>query len=335
MTESLENDRPVFVVGMPRSGTTLMQSLLNAHPNISIAPETHFLNKLVERDDNVEDNFRIFWSDYKERERFRNLNLDAELMEALVRESGDFSYRNVFRTILIQYAASRNKSRWGEKTPSHYVHLERLLTWFPKAAIIVVVRDPRAVCCSLISAYWRKDNQRLHRLEGRNTRRFRRLHHDARTWQLHVQDLATRWMQDERLLVIRYEDLVSDPDSMLRRILTFLNEPFFLEPLEERREADVRTQFDDETRRDKVSWRQAHAARVSGPIDTESVGKWKRLLADREIRVVERVCEDGMRKMRYQSASSDSVGALNKIASTATYLWSEAYWRISRARNAT
>ena len=331
---TLNSELPIFVVGMQRSGTTLLQSILTAHPNISIAPETHFLNKMVKTEGNAEEAFKLFWSDYTRRDRFRSLNIDPDHMESLIRESGDLSFKNVFRTVLMQYATSRNKSRWGEKTPSHYAHLEQLLTWFPRASIIVVVRDPRAVCCSLLSVYWRRETRRLRNLEGQSTTRFRRIYHDAQTWQLHVQDLVSRWTRDERVLIVRYEDLVSDPQLMLTEIFTFLREPVVLDVLADGYRADTGTVPDAEHRGGRGSWRRGHLARASGPITTDSIDKWKEGLLDSEIMMIEKICRIGMGEMRYDAGSTKVDLGLGRIAGAVRYLWCDIYWRMSRKNKA-
>lgn len=204
-------ESPVFVVGFPRSGTTLMRYLLNDHPQQAIAPETHFLVHFVPKYRNCSlsnpGDLHAFWTDFTSSEWFPRFGLEARDIYNCA-SADDASFRSLFRALLRVYAASTGKPRIGEKTPEHYEHLATLLSWFPNARVVFLLRDPRAVIASYlhIEQKW---------AEGANAYSL------ARRWQAHLSHVY-RWRNDPRVRVIRYEDLVRNPHAELPEILNFV-----------------------------------------------------------------------------------------------------------------
>lgn len=101
---------------------------------------------------------------------------------------------------------SAKKQRWVEKTPRHVHRIGKILAWLPQARILYVVRDGRDVVYSLM--------QRGYQLEDGVTR-----------W-IDDNRAGLQFLNDPRVHLLRYEDLVSNFDSTLRRVLFFLGEDF-------------------------------------------------------------------------------------------------------------
>src|SRR5688572_17181295 len=149
---------PIFVVGMSRSGTTLISSMLSAHPEVAISGETHFLNRWmrerVARPDLTRKDFDRLWSRYTQSHQFRFLNLDPDAIAARIHASGSYHLAVVFAALLAQHGSTWGKPRVGEKTPGHDRSMTTLLDWYPDARIVYMLRDPRAVVASLIRTPW-------------------------------------------------------------------------------------------------------------------------------------------------------------------------------------
>jgi hypothetical protein len=208
-----EGLRPIFIVGVPRSGTTLLRVLLNRHPNIAICDETYFFFWVYSRR-------RVFGSLEKEANRRRlveaylqtwratRLGLDHErLADRLLREGT--SYRALFASLMRAYAQSHSKERTGEKTPQHAEHVETLREWFPDGSIVHVVRDPRDVVASLHEMPWG------HTSTAANAKLWVRLVTAARR----IEGLPA-------CPTVRYEDLVENTESSLDALCRILGEPF-------------------------------------------------------------------------------------------------------------
>ena len=119
--------RPIFIVGCQRSGTTMLRLMLDSHSQISCGPETRFLEDLE----------RIVGPDWK---RLSQFGYSQE--EWLKR------IRAFFEGIQSDYARSRGKTRWADKSPRYALHIHFLLQVFPDAQIVHVIRDGRDVAVS-------------------------------------------------------------------------------------------------------------------------------------------------------------------------------------------
>ncbi len=164
--------KAIFIVGVSRSGTTLMRRVLDKHSRIGIATENHYLGHLFARegarryfarvgdlhdDDAVRRLVELIYSGaLQRRSRLRELSpywrwltdkVPREDIEAYLLAS-DRSERGVFEAFLRIYADRRGKAIMGEKTPAHLAYVETLLEWFPEGRVIHCMRDPRAIYVS-------------------------------------------------------------------------------------------------------------------------------------------------------------------------------------------
>ena len=153
---------PVFVVGIGRSGTTLLQLLLNSHPNIAIYGEIHYFYQISRLKSVIPSlgtprDIDEFHSMVRNTPAFEHLpNAETIYQAAITRLKSDSypTYESFYRNILEEFARLEGKSRFGEKTPSNVRYLDRVLHIFPNAKIIHIVRDPRDVVASLGRANW-------------------------------------------------------------------------------------------------------------------------------------------------------------------------------------
>src|SRR4051812_10323368 len=147
-------ERPIFVLGCPRSGTTLMQLMLHAHPRIAVPPETRFVLRAYQRrrdfDFTSPDGRRAFaqWLVRTKRLRVADLGLDpASVVESVV--AAPPSLGSALAAVFTAYADRFGKARWGDKRPGYYANLPELLRLFPDAQVIDVVRDGRDCVASI------------------------------------------------------------------------------------------------------------------------------------------------------------------------------------------
>lgn len=195
-------DRPIFIVGAQRSGTTLLRLMLDAHPDVAIGPETAFARGV---DAVVESPFFGHGDQW-----YQDYGWSRDRLERATATL----YAEVFST----WARSVGAVRWGEKTPVHRYHVPRLARWFPDAQFIGLVRHPGAVASS--RERWGYDWEA-----------------SLRDWVASGRYLleATEQLTDDRVLLLRYEDLVGDPAAAMRRLLGFLDLPWSPHVLEHHR----------------------------------------------------------------------------------------------------
>lgn len=188
--------RPIFIIGCPRSGTTLLRLMLDSHPNISCGPETHFLVDIA----SIADQHAI---------RFERFGLDKDWW---YEKTADF-----FRAFQMEYAQKRGKQRWAEKTPTYTRHLDLLNRLFPDCQLVHVIRNGRDVVASY--------HKRWGYLSAVKTAAFR--------WHEYVtiaRDFG-KTISKDRYHELRYEELVSETEMTLRGIFEFLQEPWVPEVL--------------------------------------------------------------------------------------------------------
>jgi hypothetical protein len=281
--EAFPDCAPIFVVGAPRSGTTLLTWILDAHPAIAIADELIYFDIIlgaraeVPALDSPERIARFFellpTMDHVRYWRGMEGVL-AEVRRRLMATPRP-SYDRLFLLLMQVYAERRGARRFGDKTPWNVRHLERIARMFPNARIIHLVRDPRAHVAS--------------------RRKLPRTSNDVVTsavkWKLDL--VAARRFASSPLatpasfLELRYEDLVREPEAQVRRVCAFLDERF--EPGMLAFHADHDVMFKDQP------WKEG----VFRPVHAGSLERWRAELSPAQARLIELVCGSEMRRHGY------------------------------------
>ena len=208
-----------FVVGEARSGTTLLRVMLDAHPELSIPPESYFVSGLYpyrsryERDDGFD--LPRFAKDLRGLHKFRDWDLPEETLKwAFGQPMTGGTYPDAIRLLYRIYATAHEKPRYGDKSPGYVARMKLLVQLFPEARFVHIVRDVRSVALSLVEmpAEWGT------RSVPEGAARWRH-----RVGRGHAEGTA---LGPDRYLETRYEDLVADPERELRRMLEFLLLPW-------------------------------------------------------------------------------------------------------------
>jgi hypothetical protein len=264
---------------MPRSGTTLLSAMLDAHPNISIAPETHFLSEWMRRyrgvDIREDEAFRRFWAHFSSTSYFGNLGIPADSAKQYIDSLEEHDYKDVFSAILRLYAEKRDKKRWGEKTPTHFYFIDTLLNWYPSSKVIHMVRDPRAVVASRLKMPWAEKT----------------VEDIAFQWQKSV-DLFGRQNENARVYALKYEALILNSASELQGLCRFLEESYSDHMLDFWRNSD--------SLRTGEPWK----ANVRNPVEQKHLDKWRLELSQKQIAVTEHIAARGMSAFAYQAVAA-------------------------------
>ena len=204
---------PFFLTGAPKSGTTWLGKLLDAHPEIGCQGEAcvhHFGQRLVEASKSYNDLLakrRVAITDAND---FPPMKWEDVLV--LMR---------TFIELRFQSIADPAKPRLrflGEKDPEHALHFKELGSLFPEAKFIHIIRDGRGV---FISAWHHNVRSKYEHLKDHGFDDF--LEVTAKEWSDRVRRArAGAALLGERYCEVRYEDLVAEPVAGLARILAFL-----------------------------------------------------------------------------------------------------------------
>jgi hypothetical protein len=233
-------NKPIFVVGSPRSGTSILTWCLGQHPNIFPVPESSWMGDFAA---NLEISYEIgaARADYSilsamdvNREEFfasfgQTINdLIINHREDLERRRQENPSMSVFRNFVHPASASAPKTRWADGTPEYSLHIYGLHRLFPQAQFIHVFRDVQAVVCSMVNFH---RVAKMHLVPNEEEA--------YRYWIRTVRGClkAERAFGPTVVYRVRYADMVSNPESTMRSLLGFLGEPYAancLEPLAHR-----------------------------------------------------------------------------------------------------
>jgi hypothetical protein len=207
--------RPVFVVGMNGSGTTMLVDCLDKHPALYGFPlETRLIPHLVRVARRYEplgddDNFRRFWDYAAGLTPFRLVSGGSPQRLPPDWQTCTRDVAGLLNMLFLTFAQRQDKWRWCEKSPQYAQHLAMLGALFPHAMFIHVVRDGRDCACSL--------HRRWRLAPALTMVRWKQLMERART---QGRTLGGRYLE------IRYEQLTAEPALWMRRVCAFLGEPF-------------------------------------------------------------------------------------------------------------
>lgn len=276
--------RPIIIAGCPRSGTTLLQLMLHAHPRIAIPPENRFVFPVYAQRRRFGDlrrprNRERVASFIIERRwtRLDHLGVDPDDLRQRMRRA-DPTIGSLLAAVFEAYAAQFDKPRWGDKRPAYIDRLDVVLRLFPDAQIIHIIRDGRDCVSSLKRMPWWQQST----------------YAAIRTWVDAIDHgaRARATLAADQYTEVRYEDLVADPAPELRRLVAWLGEDFDPAMLAPHRMSPVAVPEGKTWHR---STRQA--------VNATAVRRWTSDLAPWELRLIEAVAAGRLRRHGYELSS--------------------------------
>lgn len=281
---AITGDRPIFIVGYERSGTTLMMALLGNHPSLAF-PEVGWLFPRIYPwrhtygDLSIEANFRTMADEmlFGLNQPLWGMGLNPAIaVSEICGMAPERSFAGIYAAMHRIYAKQfGNKPRWGQKTPNNLYFVPQIKACFPDAQFICITRDGRdASAISLESAFGAGN-----------------IYMAAYTW-----DAAARFVAPFRetydsntWLDVSYEELVTNPQQVMAGVCEFLDEEFDPAMFDYYRQPTA-----------KARGKQRDHALLAKPITTEHVGIYKNLLSIRDQRIYAAVAGETHQAMNYQ-----------------------------------
>jgi Sulfotransferase family len=273
---------PVFIVGAPRSGTTLMRLMLTAHPRVSIASEGAYvylpalLSRRDPRDTAGLESLFLEILPHLEKEQFLSPPAFGDLLDWVMRYGSDVrSILTFYGTWEARILGKADLSWWGDNAPYHVHHIPFFDATFPGCKFIVMIRDPRDACASSKASFaW-------HHLDAA-----------IASWELAVLNglMGELYLGSARVKRLKYESLIRTPTEQLQDVCAFLDVEY----------TDHMLAY-HESHAAKAIGRLSHHKNVLSSVFAGSIGKYRERLTPDEIATIEERLGTSMVGLGYMS----------------------------------
>tara|TARA_Y100000996_G_scaffold122243_1_gene91856 strand:- start:145 stop:1080 length:936 start_codon:yes stop_codon:yes gene_type:complete len=272
---------PFFIIGSGRSGNTLLRSILSGNSDISIPPESYRIPFAIKK-------FHIFnnrdWEDivpqvlkeFEDCKEFYTWEIDITDAQKRLENIADSkrTLSNIFDELFCTYAEKHSPGSkiWGDKTPMNTLYLDWIGTVFPRSKFIHIIRDGRDVASSYL------------KMERYDT----------------ILEAANRWINSielaqsfgskikENYIEIRYEELVTKPEEVIKDTCDFLDIDYDSKMLDHTKQVKKLGDTDKE-----------HHSNLSKPISSDSVGKWRNNLSESDQESITKLLHKHLQRLGY------------------------------------
>lgn len=277
-------ERPIFIIGYERSGTTLLMAMLGCHPRIAV-PEVGWLFpriypwRYTYGDLSIDSNFRTMGAEmlFGLNQPLWGMSLNpATAVDEIISMAPERSFAGIYTAMHLRYAREfGNKPRWGQKTPNNLFFVPQILENFPKAQFIFITRDGRDASATSINSAFGAGNiyGAAHTWNFANTfiKPFRKKY-DSSTW-----------------FDVRYEELVREPEEILKKICDFVDEKYYPQMLEFHK-TPIGIQ----------RGKQRDHAPLGHPVSDRHVGIYKHLLSIRDQQIYAAIAGETHKEAGYE-----------------------------------
>lgn len=284
---SQPSNAPFFIVGAHRSGTTLLRYMLASSPRIYIPPESDFIPRYFLRRPHEPITVReaqsiidALFSEFRYRMVPREWRGDKPDARALLGGAAAVSPRAFLEAFYNAYAGQYGAVRWADKSPGYACYMDLLGAIFPEAKFVHIIRDGRDAAMSMAEKWgpheWHVD-----------------LYWSSMHWVRRVRAARASGARlgTNRYHELRYEQLVADPDPLLREICAFLDEPYH--------PAMARPQ---ELARQTIDASNGFHSRIREAPNTERIARWRREMSPLDLYLSQRIAGPLLSELGYDLA---------------------------------
>ena len=307
---------PVFIVGASRSGTAMLRSILMQDSDVSLAGETHYFDDLRQkfRDKQLSqmtpdernqcaDYFRAIserpYGKHGAPEDSRFSRDDLLTDAAAIGDTTD----SVFEAYCKRIASEKGAHIWGEKTPRHVFRIDDIFELYPQAKVVCMMRDPRAVVASYRD--WNlgpKDTNVNDQADKERVKKSYNIVLATLMWRAaaNAAILAKKRHGEDRVQIVRYEDVVATPEETTRDVVEWLGITYSSELL-------------TVPLHNSSTMATDHGAGIS----TAPKNRWQKVLSDREIGIIQRVAGPSLAETGFDPLDIKT-GALTMVSAYAS-----------------
>lgn len=290
--EDINNIPFFFVVGRPRSGTTLLRTLFDAHPNVTFPPECQFIVNLYPKygknTEWTEQDILSFYDDLLSQWLFDTWTIDHDdLKKSLLLCIGQNTYGTICKVVYKQYNSLFEKKELlfiGDKNPGYAIYTKLLLKIFPEAKFIHIIRDYRDNFVSIKNVDFELPIPSVVVQKWKYF--FRKFNKDST-------------IRPESYCVIKYEDLAEDPVNQMKKLCDFTGIEF----------NDTVFNFSD--KKEEIlkafppGYIHSYHSSLMKKINTSSIGVWRKKLSSRQVKIMDATVGKVAEQAGYKREHSD------------------------------
>lgn len=287
-------DFPVpFICGATRSGTTLMRLMLDAHPDMAIPGETHFLPPMIQASSRRSRSAEELATMVIEAERWGDFHLDEDELRRRFDALDPLNCTDAIRAFYRLYVEKQGKHRWGDKSPGYVRSMILLEKAMPEVRFIHMIRDGRDVALSVVPREW-----------GPKT-----MAGAADLWRRRIEKARRQAPKLSHYLEVHYEDLITDQEAVLRRVADFIElpwDPVMLDYHERAAERLAEKARDLPTRTGMItaeSRLESHKL-ASEPPRADRIARWKTMMDPADLAEWESIAGDALVAAGYELSSA-------------------------------
>jgi len=289
---------PFFILGVHRSGTTLLRYMLNSSPRLYIPPESDFIPRFFGRNPTgtltlkrTAQILNVIFTRYRFVREWEGSSPQPDAFWQAMPASTPAGF---LQALYCAYMRQRGAVRWGDKTPIYTSYIGLLARIFPEARFVHLIRDGRDVALSMVNKW---GSQEFH-IDA---------YFAARSWVRRIRHAraASAQLLPGRYYELRYDALVAAPEHELRALCDFLGEPYVPEMATPHRLA-----------RQDIPPDGFHAP-IRRPPGPQSVGRWRREMSPADARLVQRVAGSLLAELGYEPTDLGPMPASERVRYTA------------------
>ncbi|RNC83671.1 MAG: sulfotransferase [Balneola sp.] len=285
---------PLFILGNPRSGTSLLRLMLTEHKSMIIPPECGFIqwwfDKYQDWSDQLSDihyerKVLQYVEDLKTSRKIETWDFDFELLTQFLNKKRPSTYSELCLLVIEAYAIQKNKMvRYlGDKNNYYLSYLELIGELFPNAKYISIIRDGRDVACSYLSM------KKVHSNSDYKPKLASSIEEIAEEWSSNINriKLFLDKIKVEDSIWVRYEDLITNTEEELSRITSFLDISFEKQMLDYYKSNNEPNEL--------LAWKK----KTQEKPDVKNIGKFRFELTPDEIIEFETIAGPMLKKFKY------------------------------------
>lgn len=296
-----------FILSTERSGSTLLSAMLNMHTEILSIVEEPFTYDLYLKYKGIKkwnvntiesfcDDFYLFSGKYLHVQ----FGEKKDLIHSLTQNVQNLTALNAIKLSCLNFHPSKQKDKITsivDKQLHFHLHLNEIVKLYPKSKFIVLVRDPR-------------DNTYLKQKFFLNRNKKKDIYIIAKSWDFIFGKIykTLQKIESQRTLIIKYEDLVSSPEYILKKICNFLDLEYESSMLDFHKKTSEKLneyidKADEKTKEDY----KTSAKSITQKVNTDKVNIWKNVLTKKQSNLIWSICWKTAKKYNYEKDSSENV----------------------------